>query len=1650
MKNTLKKPTPRSNGLRQGFGSQELRGMIKFARMRLPCNTSHRLSLTMSWVAILVTPWLAAGANSQLEILRSDTAALLRHPHRLSGTAAFAEARQYILSRLHSMEVDLLIDQEFPTAQTVVRECEIEVFDAARPNKRRLPLLPMRPNGIIPPSTRESGISGDVLYVGKGTLAEYKRSPEDRIVIMDFNSDRGWLRAFRMGAKAVIFVRTEPVQSWHSHSSQAPANYPRYYYSGPYQDLIGAAPATIRCSERWERASGHNVIAFVRGTDPTFFLEKEETLLLSAPLDSFGEVPRLAPGARGAANCAALLGIVERLLEDRPRRNLLAVFWDNQARGHAGASAFYRSLAPKKSPAFVEKREQSWENENAFVSGLIDSVSESSMAALSRYISSDLRAMLREVADTETSLLRRSLHELRIRGDQESLEIAEKPEIIRQIPLLEARKTAWSDFKRALANNEIAEQHGREFSHARDVVKAKLERRAMELATESRNLQADRELYTLLKEHAVVLHLSLLLGDGSDRWGLLIGGDATNLHSFEDFHGLYGGIQTAFIRALEGLENQGRPLSGFEPYTLDGSLNPPYLFFAGRGFTHSGEVAGRMKIHNVVLATTQEDLALEGTPDDTLENIDLRVVARQAEEIGSLIGALASGDSLSRRSAIKENALFVEPEFTENNRYFGSRALARRPASSIPDWPVEGAIIQIVRHRGDRRDQAGYEFKPASTPAYDNFTLACANVYGAYHYGPFEASRTQAWGLAVGFSQQGLVEFASDYAQRRSVATRLNLYPAYHGGAVLPIQLLPDRAWVMDARSDNKLDPKKSFYRVWDGSLIWYTEDKVKAIKIFGDDSVAGLNLPAPPASVGELIALINEAGIDDFFGDGIGNARHYLPAVSSLRSARDLTRLDRYRIELLRNRDIANASVDRLHGQAGDLLASAELADNPAHAEAEAASAYLTERSVYKDTRKTFKDLVNAVLILLLLTIPFAYMLERLLVGATNIYRQVMGFVAFFSLTFIALFFTHPAFSISATPLVIFLGFAIVLLASLVILIVMQKFEIELKAMQGLATTVHSADVSRVNTIIAAMNMGISTMRRRPVRTALTTITIILLTFTILTFASFGKKLGISKFYRGTSPPYSGVTLHRTSWGELNPEILDLLEGRWGRSTSVAPRYWLNPELRSGSYEPRNPGALAYNSDLSHSVALQGLIGIDERELAHRRDLRRLLNQAKAIPPDAIWLGKVVANRLGLQPGAEVRIGGLSLKLAGILDNSLLLNTFDLDGSSVVPVDLSQQMPDQDQEMEAGESETQSWNHLPVDAVAATSNSVVERLGGTLRIVNLYTENSLESEQIAEELSTLFAIPVTATGEAGVYRHVFGSVIEASGVKDLFFPVLLGGLVIFGTMLGSVSDRQQEIYTFSALGLAPSHVTGLFFAEAMVFATVGGMGGYLISQVVVRILEFVSQFYPIALPEMNFSSLNAVATILIVMLTVLVSAVYPAIKASRSANPGIMRSWRLPAPVGDNLDVVFPFTVSDYDFTGVISFLKEHFDNYRDTSMGVFMARDTSLSHESGTSIGIHSNLALAPFDLGVTEEFELSSARSEISGIDEVKIHIQRLSGQPKDWARLNKVLIDDLRKQFLIWRSLRPEIMEEYRARTLVALNRSQPDSDSEATQ
>jgi hypothetical protein len=187
----------------------------------------------------------------------------------------------------------------------------------------------------------------------------------------------------------------------------------------------------------------------------------------------------------------------------------------------------------------------------------------------------------------------------------------------------------------------------------------------------------------------------------------------------------------------------------------------------------------------------------------------------------------------------------------------------------------------------------------------------------------------------------------------------------------------------------------------------------------------------------------------------------------------------------------------------------------------------------------------------------------------------------------------------------------------------------------------------------------------------------------------------------------------------------------------------------------------------------------------------------------------------------------------------------------------------------------------------------------------------------------------------------------------------------------------------------------------------------------------------------MNFASLGSVMTILVVMAVVILSTIYPAARAGHSASPGVARRWRMPAARGDQLEFVFPFTVSQTDFAGILSFIREHFQNHADATLGDFAARDVRLFSRTEPSgrlvVGIEAEISLAPFDLGIFQHFRMYSKEFEIPGIDEVVVEITRVGGTPSAWMRGNRRFADELRHQFLLWRSLPVETVEHYRRLT-----------------
>ena len=1150
---------------------------------------------------------------------------------------------------------------------------------------------------------------------------------------------------------------------------------------------------------------------------------------------------------------------------------------------------------------------------------------------------------------------------------------------------------------------------------------------------------------------SIVLHMSLNLGEARSKWSIIHGDDSVPV--YEDNVGIYN---TLYKQMNEVREDLGRKVANFDPRPTSPIHASRGRLFAPGKIVDSGAVARMFSVFNVSAMTVMDRHPRQGQPADVIEALNAEAVLAQVRELAPFIKGLADSKGLSLTSSINPTAKYAEIEWS-NRKMNGPSLRLAGSGGAMRQHPVRHQPLVVVSHlnvgSGDIRNAPpGFEFGVLlrsdanglfELPAYNWAHYRFCFVIGAgFDIGEGdEPSR----GLITAISTAESVYVPNLLAAAVSLCKTTQKTFVSYGFDRGPMATTPRKAM-----STSTFQPTRHFVAEVGNVLALHAPYDRKGVKLFNKLGVAALN---------------NRNTKAEYEGLGIPLADPFEHPVLTRLTARDLLTLNRYRLDLLKNNRINQESLWMLHFEAEEINKDAQsnVGKWSVHRirSTEVASAQHS-RAAYGPSVAVVNDLVTAVVLLLLLAVPFAYALERLLIGTPHIYRQIGWFMLFFLVTFALLYMVNPAFNIAATPIIIFLAFAIIVLSSLVIFIMLRKLQTEIKKVQGLGTTVHSTDVSRLSTMMAAVNMGISTMRRRRLRTLLTAITVVLLTFTILTFASFGSSWGNRRRIEGPLTGARRLLVRHQLWSPIPDGTYQTLRGFLETEADVVPRYWVSP-LASEAQRAAITGAsldmMLADGKAHRTTTIAAAIGLDRADLVgpsgnRRKDMRDALDgKVELLDADGIFMTEAVRDELGLSSGdigrAKVILHGRELIFAGSIRDALAGVT-TLDGHSILPVDYQssgtteteQQQQQQRQELtDTSDVESAQFVHFNVDRVVIISTTMAKRMRGHLRGISIYPRKgkSQAYQSIAERVAKITRLPVYVGDQGKVERLFFTSLTKASGWRDLLIPVVLGGMIVFATMLGSVSDREREIYTFSSLGLAPPHVASLFFAEASVYAVVGGMGGYLLGQTVARVMRWLSSYFHFSAVSMNYSSTNAIVTILIVMGTVLVSTIYPAVKASRSANPGIQRAWKIPKPEGNLYDLVFPFTVSAYDITGVVSFLKEHFDNYSDTSLGVFATTACRVfRQEANDMLGFRAEVALAPFDLGVNHGFALLSRPSDIEGINEMRILVYRRSGAHGDWRRSNRVFINDLRKQLLIWRSLTHEVMDQYRRQTLAVWN------------
>lgn len=494
---------------------------------------------------------------------------------------------------------------------------------------------------------------------------------------------------------------------------------------------------------------------------------------------------------------------------------------------------------------------------------------------------------------------------------------------------------------------------------------------------------------------------------------------------------------------------------------------------------------------------------------------------------------------------------------------------------------------------------------------------------------------------------------------------------------------------------------------------------------------------------------------------------------------------------------------------------------------------------------------------------------------------------------------------------------------------------------LQSRAKRISSGDLSRWKAFTASFFLGVNNLRRRRLRTGLTCATLVILTFTIMSFTSVKSMRHHTRLLFDTHAPYQGLLLKNVNWDDLPPEADGIISNAFTGKAVVAPRVWMEEEDRTRlSVIPVRHGDNAFDARgmLGLSVQEVNVTGLDAILVGGRwfRETER----------NAILIPERMALNLGIDPqnlkGENVLLWGMPFEVVGVFSGQGLMNRTDLDGEPLTPVTFPSEttMAMTEVEMDALESgdDVRSYQsryqHVAGELTVIVPYRTLLAAGGHLKSTAVLPLSGTATETYARRLVDRFGLTLFSGEPGGTFLNNAGDAMSYSGVPNIIIPLFISVFIVLNTMIGSVYERKREIGIYTSVGLAPSHVSFLFIAEALAFAVLSVVLGYLLAQTSARLFSGTALWAGITV---NYSSLAGVAAMVLVILVVLISVIYPSRVAAQIAIPDVNRSWRLPDAKQNVIEIGLPFLVKFSEQASCCGFLLEYFKGHADISTGFF-----------------------------------------------------------------------------------------------------------------
>ena len=262
--------------------------------------------------------------------------------------------------------------------------------------------------------------------------------------------------------------------------------------------------------------------------------------------------------------------------------------------------------------------------------------------------------------------------------------------------------------------------------------------------------------------------------------------------------------------------------------------------------------------------------------------------------------------------------------------------------------------------------------------------------------------------------------------------------------------------------------------------------------------------------------------------------------------------------------------------------------------------------------------------------------------------------------------------------------------------------------------------------------------------------------------------------------------------------------------------------------------------------------------------------------------------------------------KVVGIFNDENLEKILELDGKSFLPYRL--------QATPGGIYVTQCRG----DKIVIMNFKTALTLPNTaISRIYIQLKNSSNLLKMGDTIVLARGYTVWVSFKGSLYKKYIGSYLEEKGAGLVPFTMLLSILIIGSIMFRSVEERKHDIFILSSIGLNPTHITALFMAEALIIGLISGGLGYLFGVSGYRIIGTIS---PLGIKEKVSLEWSLIA-LLFSLLTSVLAALIPAIKASTIVTPSYLRKLRFredekPREEGEPWVIELPIKIRDGGFS--------------------------------------------------------------------------------------------------------------------------------------